>query len=72
MNNGQGEISNWEGNNIVWDIYANFNKTFNKHNLGVMAGYSWEYNNSRSSDLVARSFVNEALGNENMSAGSPE
>lgn len=72
MNNGQGEISNSESQNIVWDTYANFSKDFGKHNLGVMAGFSYEYYNSRSSDLVARDFVNETLGNENMSAGSPE
>ncbi|WP_255406504.1 TonB-dependent receptor [Prevotella sp. KH2C16] len=72
MNNGQGEISNWEGHNLVWDTFANFSKTFGKHEVGVMAGFSWEYYNSRSSDLVARDFVNESLLNENMSAGSPE
>ncbi|MBP7857227.1 MAG: TonB-dependent receptor [Prevotella sp.] len=72
MNNGQGVISNWEGNNLVWDTYANYSKTFGRHELGGMIGGSWEYNNSRSSDLVARDFVNEALQNENMSAGSPE
>ncbi len=72
MNNGQGEISNWEGNNIVWDTFANFSKTIKKHELGAMVGYSWEYSNSRSSSLVARDFVNESLKNENMGAGSPE
>lgn len=72
MNNGQGEISNWEGNNIVWDTFANFSKTIKKHELGAMVGYSWEYSNSRSSNLVSRDFVNESLKNENMGAGSPE
>lgn len=72
MNNGQGEISNWEGNNIVWDTFANFSKTIKKHELGAMVGYSWEYSNSRSSNLVSRDFVNESLMNENMGAGSPE
>lgn len=72
MNNGQGEISNWEGHNIVWDTFANYSKTMGKHELGAMAGFSWEYYNSRSSDLIARDFVNEALLNENMGAGSPE
>lgn len=72
MNNGQGEISNWEGNNIVSETFANFQKTFGKHEIGAMGGFSWEYTNSKSSDLVARNFVNEALKNENMGAGNPE
>lgn len=72
MNNGQGEISNWEGNNLVWDTFANFTKTVGLHDFGAMAGFSWEYGNSRSSNLVGRDFVNEALRNENLSAGSPE
>lgn len=37
-----------------------------------MGGFSWEYTNSKSSDLVARNFVNEALKNQNMGAGNPE
>ena len=72
MNNGQAVMSNWEGNNLVSETFANFQKDFNKHSLGIMAGFSWEYYHSRSSSLTARDFVNEALRFENMSAGSPE
>lgn len=72
MNNGQGEISNWEGTTVVSETFANFSKEFGVHSIGAMAGFSWQYDMSRSSDLVARGFVNEALGNENMSAGNPE
>lgn len=72
MNNGQGEISNWEGNNIVSETFANFRKAFAKHEIGAMGGFSWEYTNSKSSNLVARNFVNEALKNQNMGAGNPE
>lgn len=72
MNNGQGEISNSENQSLVWDTYANFSKEIGKHVLGAMAGFSYEYYNDRSSGLVARDFVNETLGNENMSAGNPE
>lgn len=72
MNNGQGEISNWEGNNIVSETFANFRKSFAKHEIGAMGGFSWEYTNSKSSGLVAHNFVNEALKNQNMGAGNPE
>ncbi|MDE7346133.1 MAG: TonB-dependent receptor [Muribaculaceae bacterium] len=69
---GQGNISNWEGHNLVSDTYANFSKDFGQHNLGAMLGFSYEYYMSRSLGATARGFVNEALGNENMGAGNPE
>lgn len=69
---GQGNINNWEGHNLVSETYANFNKDFGKHTLGAMVGYSYEYYMDRSLNTTARGFVNEALGNENMSAGNPE
>lgn len=72
MNNGQAVMSNWEGTNLVSETFANFQKDFGRHALGVMAGFSWEYYHSRSSSLTARDFVNEALRYENMGAGSPE
>lgn len=69
---GQGNISNWEGHNLVSETFANFNKEFGKHTIGAMAGYSYEYYMGRSLNTTARGFVNEALGNENMAAGNPE
>lgn len=69
---GQGNISNWEGHNLVSETFANFNKDFGKHTIGAMAGYSYEYYMNRSLNTTARGFVNEALGNENMGAGNPE
>ncbi|MDE6332886.1 MAG: SusC/RagA family TonB-linked outer membrane protein, partial [Muribaculaceae bacterium] len=68
---GQGNIGNWEGHNLVSETFANFNRDFGKHNLGAMLGYSYEYYMSRSSSMTSRGFVNESLGNENMSAGNP-
>lgn len=72
FSNGQAQISNWEGQNLVSETFANYNKTFGKHTVGAMVGFSYETYTQRSSGLVARDFVNEALGNENMSAGNPE
>lgn len=72
FSNGQAEIENWEGHNLVSETFANFQKAFGKHDLGAMVGYSYEYYMSRSSGLTAKDFVNESLGNENMGAGNPE
>ncbi|NDV93987.1 TonB-dependent receptor [Dysgonomonas sp. 521] len=72
-NDGRGVISNWESQNFVTENYLNFNRTINeKHELGIMAGHSYEYYKERSSSLTANGFVNEALNNENMGAGDPE
>lgn len=72
FSNGQAEIENWEGYNLVSETFANFQKKFDKHDIGAMVGYSYEYYMSRSSGLTGKDFVNEALGNENMGAGNPE
>ncbi len=72
FSNGQAEIENWEGHNLVSETFANFQKKFDKHDIGAMVGYSYEYYMSRSSGLTSKDFVNEALGNENMGAGNPE
>jgi len=61
-----------EGHNLVSETFANFQKKFDKHDIGAMVGYSYEYYMSRSSGLTGKDFVNEALGNENMGAGNPE
>ena len=72
FSNGQAEIENWEGHNLVSETFANFQKKFDKHDIGARVGYSYEYYMSRSSGLTGKDFVNEALGNENMGAGNPE
>ena len=72
FSNGQAEIENWEGHNLVSETFANFQKKFDKHDIGAMVGYSYEYYMSRSSGLTGKDFVNEALGNENVGAGNPE
>ena len=72
FSNGQAEIENWEGHNLVSETFANFQKKFDKHDIGAVVGYSYEFYMSRSSGLTGKDFVNEALGNENMGAGNPE
>ncbi|MEZ7497150.1 TonB-dependent receptor [Flavobacterium sp. Arc3] len=72
FNNGAGYINNWQGENFVSETFANYNKTINKHEFGITGGYTYESYVSRSSSLGAFDFVNETLGNENMSAGNPE
>jgi TonB-linked SusC/RagA family outer membrane protein len=71
--NGVAYINNWQAEDVLSETFATYNNTFNDlHSLNVMVGQSYQNNVSRSSDLRAQGFVNEALGNENMSAGDPE
>ena len=69
FNDGYGSINNWKDDNLVVESYATYNKLFDRHNLTAMGGYSYENYQSRSSYLGAKGFVNESLGNENLSAG---
>ena len=72
FSNGQAEIDYLYLHNLFSETFSNFHKKFDKHDIGAMVGYSYEYYMSRSSGLTGKDFVNEALGNENMGAGNPE
>ncbi len=72
MNGGRAYIGNWQGQDLLFESYANYTKQFGKHNLSVLAGYSYQNWMERSSALTSYDFPNEALQNENMSAGNPE
>ena len=73
FNDGYGSIDNWKDDNIVFEAYTTFDRTFaEKHRLTVMGGYSYENYQSRSSSLAAKGFINESLGNENLAAGDSE
>ncbi len=69
FNDGYGSINNWKDDNIVVEAYATYNEQFDRHNLTIMGGYSYENYQSRSSYLGAKGFVNESLGNENLASG---
>lgn len=69
FNDGYGSINNWKDDNIVIEAYATYYKSFGDHSLTAMGGYSYEHYQSRSSYLGSRGFVNESLGNENLSSG---
>lgn len=73
MNNGAAAIGNWLGQDLISETYLTFDKNFAKiHRLTAMLGHSFQTSMSRSSNLAAYDFVNEATGNENMASGDPE
>ncbi|RKR14911.1 TonB-linked SusC/RagA family outer membrane protein [Maribacter vaceletii] len=73
FNNGSGGINNWDNDEVVSETFLTFDKTFNeKHKFNAMGGVSYQYNETRASDLKAYDFLNESLGNGNLAAGNPE
>ncbi|NJB82263.1 SusC/RagA family TonB-linked outer membrane protein [Wenyingzhuangia aestuarii] len=73
FNNGSGGINNWESSETVAESFLTFSKTYNDiHDFSAMGGFSYQYYQSRSSDLKAYDFLNESLGNGNLSAGNPD
>lgn len=72
FNNGAASIRNWQTNVIVSETFANFSKAFDRHVFGATAGYSYQNDIIRTSDLWAYDFVNESLRNEAINSGNPE
>ena len=72
FNNGVASIGNYQAETIISETFANYNKTFGVHKLGVTAGFSYQNDVIRTSNLGASDFVNEVLQNENLGAGNPE
>ncbi|MBW3127723.1 TonB-dependent receptor [Hymenobacter profundi] len=65
--NGFGVIDNYSSNELLSENYFTVNKNFNEiHNLNVVAGYTTQTFNIRTSRLEGRGFINDALENENL------
>jgi len=72
FNNGAASINNWQGETFVSETFANYNETFGNNKVGITAGFSYQDDVSRYSNLGASDFINEVLQNENLGAGNPE
>lgn len=72
FNNGAASINNWQGETFVSETFANYNETFGNNKVGITAGFSYQEDVSRYSNLGASDFINEVLQNENLGAGNPE
>ncbi len=71
--NGVGFIDNFQSQRVVADAYFTYNKLFaKKHDISLVAGYSSEYFEQRTSQLRADDFVNEILGAGNLSLGNEQ
>ncbi|TGV02423.1 SusC/RagA family TonB-linked outer membrane protein [Flavivirga rizhaonensis] len=71
--NGVAFNDNFQNQRVVVDAYFTYNKTFaEKHALTLLAGYSSEYFEVRTSQLRAQDFVNGSLGAGNLSLGNEQ
>lgn len=58
---------------LLSETYLTWNRKFGQaHNLTLMAGHSFNFEQNRGLYTTARGFVNDVLGNEDMNAGDPE
>ncbi len=72
-NGGIAQVNNTFYQDVLTETYLTYNKVFNKiHDFSVMAGHSYNWQNNRGLYTTSRGFVNDVLGNEDMSAGDPE
>ncbi len=70
-NNGAAELDNNYSEDFSTDTYVTYKPVINKKQaLSIMGGFSYEGYLGRSFQMMSYNFVNEALKNENMAAGS--
>jgi len=71
--NGVGFIDNFQSQRVVADAYFTYNKLLaEKHDVTLVAGYSSEYFEEKTSQLRGQDFVNEILGAGNLSLGKEQ
>ncbi|MBE0391022.1 TonB-dependent receptor [Flavobacterium sp. PL002] len=71
--NGVGFIDNFQSQRVVVDAYFTYHKNFKEiHDFTLLAGYSSEYFEQRTSQLRGQDFVNDVLGAGNLSLGKEQ
>lgn len=67
--NGEAEISNGRSNDLQYESTVNYTKSFDKHNLQALAGYSFEEVEMNDSYLINSGFDTDIYGPNNIGAG---
>jgi TonB-linked SusC/RagA family outer membrane protein len=67
---GEAEINNGKSGKIQYESTANYTKTFTKHTIQALAGYSFQEQTSNTSYLVNSGFDSDLYGPDNIGAGS--
>jgi TonB-dependent starch-binding outer membrane protein SusC len=68
--NGEAEISNGRNSNLQYESMFNYIKSFNKHSLQAIAGYTYQEFGYNSSYMINSGYDTDLYGVNNISAGS--
>lgn len=68
--NGEAEIANGGNQNLQYESMLNYARSFNKHNIQAVGGYSFQEFGSNSSYMINSGFDSDILGVNNISNGS--
>lgn len=68
--NGQANINQEDRNDYLMELTANYNKTFNNHNLSALVGYSYQQFNTEGVSAGNQDFLIDAFLYNNLSAGN--
>lgn len=56
-------------NNWLWETVASFDRTFNKHQVSLMAGYSMSYNTDNGLNVIVYDFADESETSQHLING---
>lgn len=68
--NGQANIAQEDKNDYLMDLTANYQKTYNEHNLNVLVGYSYQRFNTEGFSAGNQDFINDSFLYNNLGAGN--
>ena len=69
---GIGSIGNYQDSKLSSENYLTYIKEFSNHKVTAMAGWTTERSTYRTSNLLGRNFLNDALTNENLSLAAED
>ncbi|WP_160710943.1 SusC/RagA family TonB-linked outer membrane protein [Chitinophaga solisilvae] len=71
-NNGKANRVTWANTRNIIESYFNYDKTFGKHNIKLLGGYSWqEDRNGDGFGVTTQGFGSDALSYNNLSLSNP-
>lgn len=67
---GRAEIYNEYSNDFQWESTLNYSRTFGKHSVQALLGYTYQYGMYQYSEMVNEGFDNDWFGTNNIGSGS--
>ena len=67
---GRAEIYNEYSNDFQWESTLNYSRTFGKHSVQALLGYTYQYGMLQYSEMVNEGFDSDWFGTDNIGSGS--